>query len=133
MKQFEQYATSKDYDKLYELLEKGFYVICLIEPKAEFKNKRVATFRPETKYVENWELTTQGSCYITFYKKTELKSWFKELCEDIDLEFIDLPQTTKLIQEDDYFCKILVTECCNIGPITTENYCPNCGKKIIRD
>ena len=23
-----------------------------------------------------------------------------------------------------------VTECCRFGPLTDENYCPNCGKKI---
>ncbi len=25
-----------------------------------------------------------------------------------------------------------VTSCCKMGPITRENYCPNCGKKIIK-
>jgi predicted nuclease with TOPRIM domain len=28
--------------------------------------------------------------------------------------------------------KVSVTECCKIGPITNEKYCPECGKKIIR-
>ena len=25
-----------------------------------------------------------------------------------------------------------VTSCCKMGPITRENHCPNCGKKIIK-
>lgn len=25
-----------------------------------------------------------------------------------------------------------VTECCKVGPISSENYCPNCGKKIVQ-
>ena len=42
--------------------------------------------------------------------------------------------TTELISElEDYFgikTNILKTKCCGIAPITTENYCPNCGRKI---
>lgn len=44
--------------------------------------------------------------------------------------------TTKIIKiEDDYFGNSITldaTECCKVNPITNENYCPNCGKKIIR-
>ena len=44
--------------------------------------------------------------------------------------------TTELISElEDYYglkTNILKTKCCGIAPITTENYCPNCGRKIIR-
>ena len=29
--------------------------------------------------------------------------------------------------------KIPVTDCCGIGPITNEKYCPECGKRIIKD
>ena len=45
-------------------------------------------------------------------------------------------ETTKIIQiEDEYFgipITLDATECCKVNPITNENYCPNCGKKIIR-
>ena len=42
------------------------------------------------------------------------------------------------VEEDDWFSlnepiTLEVTECCKIGPITNENYCPNCGKKIIKE
>lgn len=41
--------------------------------------------------------------------------------------------TTKIIsQSDDLAGEIYATQCCQWGPITHENYCPNCGKKIIR-
>ena len=30
------------------------------------------------------------------------------------------------------FLDIPLTVCCGIGPITNENYCPNCGKKITK-
>jgi hypothetical protein len=35
---------------------------------------------------------------------------------------------TKIINQS----YVKVTDCCKIGPITTENYCPNCGKIIIK-
>lgn len=38
----------------------------------------------------------------------------------------------KLITSDDGFISCDITECCKIGPITDENYCPRCGNKIIR-
>lgn len=42
-----------------------------------------------------------------------------------------LPAETLLKWIDD-FVPCYVTECCGVGPIITENYCPKCGKKIIR-
>lgn len=38
-----------------------------------------------------------------------------------------------LEKSSDDFIECDVTSCCNIGPITRENYCPNCGKKIKRE
>lgn len=41
--------------------------------------------------------------------------------------------STKLITAYDDFCgSIDVVECCEIGPITSENFCSNCGRKIMR-
>ena len=60
-------------------------------------------------------------------KNEELESRIKELEEE---------KTTELIieKEDYYGCltNITKTKCCGIAPITNENYCPNCGRKIIR-
>ena len=45
--------------------------------------------------------------------------------------------TTELeIEREDFygagFIVIHKTKCCKIAPITNENYCPNCGRKIVR-
>jgi len=45
----------------------------------------------------------------------------------------ELNGITHLINHDEGMgLNILVTECCGVGPITNENYCPKCGKKINR-
>ena len=70
---------------------------------------------PITDLIENVELIE------------ELESRIKELEEE---------KTTELIieKEDYYGCltNITKTKCCGIAPITNENFCPNCGRKIIR-
>ena len=47
---------------------------------------------------------------------------------------IKLEVTTELIQidESDFIGGYDVTKCCKVGPVVNENYCPECGKKIIR-
>jgi hypothetical protein len=48
-----------------------------------------------------------------------------------------MPDTTTIRIDNDDFCGVTcdmpVTDCCGIGPITNENYCPNCGKKITKE
>lgn len=39
---------------------------------------------------------------------------------------------TKIINDPENFIECNTTECCGIGPIVNENYCPNCGRKIVR-
>ena len=41
--------------------------------------------------------------------------------------------TTVLERKTDGFMSCNVVSCCKIGPIVTENYCPKCGKMIIRN
>lgn len=42
-------------------------------------------------------------------------------------------ETILLTGPDDFYqTDVSVTSCCKIGPITSENYCPNCGKKIVK-
>lgn len=46
-------------------------------------------------------------------------------------------KSTELITEMDGVCgavlyEITKTKCCGIAPITSENFCPNCGRKILR-
>jgi hypothetical protein len=68
----------------------------------------------------------------------EYTKWYKK---QLDAAFENLrqiwqPGTTKVKELpgviNDALESITVTECCEIGPITRENYCPTCGKKIIR-
>lgn len=39
----------------------------------------------------------------------------------------------KLIEITDGFINYSITDCCKIGPIVNENYCPECGKMIMRN
>ncbi len=41
-------------------------------------------------------------------------------------------KTTIVMQHDDFAGWIIVTKCCKKGPITNENNCPNCGKRIVK-
>jgi len=40
--------------------------------------------------------------------------------------------TIRSVQDDELSMELPVTDCCGIGPITSENYCPNCGKRILK-
>ena len=58
---------------------------------------------------------------------------FAEAFADVSNEV----KTTELIteKEDIYgvgYAELKATKCCGIAPITNENYCPNCGRKIIK-
>jgi len=68
---------------------------------------------------------------ITELIETEL------LVEQLESRIKELENnTTELItEEEDYYgamTNITKTKCCGIGPITNENFCPNCGRKIIK-
>ena len=43
-----------------------------------------------------------------------------------------IPGETTVEDDNNWLITIPVTSCCKIGPITSENYCPNCGKKITK-
>lgn len=40
--------------------------------------------------------------------------------------------TKLIVWKEDFTPDYDVTECCEVGPITNENFCPKCGKKIKR-
>lgn len=42
-------------------------------------------------------------------------------------------ETRIIVEPDEVMGNIPLVECCKIGPIRNENYCPNCGNKIIKD
>ena len=84
-----------------------------IKSKMEYKGKLYA--KVCGKYIECTETVEQ------------LESRIKEL---------ESEKSTELITEkEDYYgamTNITTTKCCGIGPITNENFCPNCGRKIVR-
>lgn len=56
-----------------------------------------------------------------------------DLIKNIKIIPVEEEQTTKIVKEDDDFMGSMdMTECCKIGPLVDEKYCPNCGRKIIR-
>ena len=68
----------------------------------------------------------------------EVEANLKAKIEELESRITELEEqkTTELIieKEDYYGCltNITKTKCCGIAPITNENFCPNCGRKIIR-
>lgn len=75
-------------------------------------------------------------------KHNNLISHFTSLLPNMNLsetemeilaQYLDEHRTTKLIHDGGDFLSMDLVECCKVGPITTENYCPLCGKKIIRN
>ena len=83
---------------------------------------------------EGWYDTDSGNLYY-FSKENQWscrddrvseeypKLWYKEVKDN----------TCKLTKSNSDFMELDTTSCCGIGPITNENYCPNCGNKIIRN
>jgi hypothetical protein len=61
--------------------------------------------------------------------KTSMKEELIELFKNTSM---DKAKETELIESDDGMIKCNIVKCCKIGPIINENYCPECGNKIIR-
>ena len=97
---------------------------------------------------EKWQLKRIGTMSFINNEcdnvKQSDKSFFANIIKNIYLEVIaDFKElegtiennTTELITEKEdvfsgCFSEITKTKCCRIAPITNENYCPNCGRKI---
>ena len=71
---------------------------------------------------------------LLFDCQDELKSLQienKKLKERIN-ELESEKSTELIIKNEGSFYEITTTKCCGVGPITNENFCPNCGRKIMR-
>ena len=83
--------------------------------------------KKENKFTENGHTMFMEDVLQRLKRLSQLASRIKELENN----------TTELItEEEDYYgamTNITKTKCCGIGPITNENFCPNCGRKIIRN
>jgi thymidine kinase len=60
-----------------------------------------------------------------YQKYQKLKRKVENLESQLEKE-----KTKVIILDEAQFGRVAVTECCQVGPITSENYCPNCGKQI---
>lgn len=64
-------------------------------------------------------------------KLNDLQIENKQLKERI--EELESEKSTELITKNEgSFYQETITKCCGIGMITKENFCPNCGRKIMR-
>lgn len=52
--------------------------------------------------------------------------------EHIEMIIDKLRGITWLVKSDKDLMIMDVTDCCRVGPITNEKFCPECGKKIKR-
>ena len=48
------------------------------------------------------------------------------------VDLIDDNTTELITKNEGSFYQETITKCCGIGMITKENFCPNCGRKIVR-
>ena len=73
-------------------------------------------------------------CDDFFYlKDEELEKINNEKIQQLESRIKELEEekTTELtVKYDGTFYVERTTNCCGVGMITTENYCPNCGRKI---
>ncbi|MCP4763939.1 MAG: hypothetical protein GY870_19360 [archaeon] len=83
------YEVSKDYQRLYKLIQKGFRVVCFVDYTKGAKYRDVAFYRGKTKYSLCWELIGRGISYTQFDPEIDTQNDFIQDCERINLEFID--------------------------------------------
>ena len=78
--------------------------------------------------------------YRSQMTKDEWKGWFEDAYNEgyKQAQALQLQQagvsTCFLEDYEDHFFEVKYKQvsCCKIAPITNENYCPNCGKKILK-
>ena len=72
--------------------------------------------------------TDDDLTYPTCFENFKASSWFTS----ISPAMTDTT-TIRMTDETDYIGPIPLVDCCGIGPITNEKYCPECGKRIIHN
>ena len=80
--------------------------------------------KKENKFTENGHTMFMEDVLQRLKRLSQLEIRIKEL---------ESEKSTELITKNEgSFYEITTTKCCGIGPITNENFCPNCGRKIVR-
>ena len=98
----------------------------------------------EYEKIENWlkdndyqnsGLRTDRNHRIDLYLSDVLYHYSKETVQQLEsrIKELESEKSTELITKNEgSFYQETITKCCGIGPITSENFCPNCGREIVR-
>lgn len=98
------------------------------------RNHRIDLYLSDVLYHYSKETVHQLESRIKELEQTieNMKAIAGEKIEPINV-VSSVDYTTELITKNEgSFYEITTTKCCGIGPITRENFCPNCGRKIVR-
>ena len=99
-KNYYSQQMSRDYDKLRKLLDDGYVVVCYVDYKY-CTGERTITFRDIAKAKSNdanpntenygYSVSARGIVYIDWKRSTKALRHvsFEELCDELNLEFID--------------------------------------------
>ena len=85
--------------------------------------------------IENLKALVNGH-KLNNYQRSLALNEFKYLLSEVPklesrIKELEEEKTTELtVKYDGTFYVERTTNCCGVGMITTENYCPNCGRKI---
>ena len=88
------------------------------------------------------ELTPETFTINDMYVESKLLFDCQDKLNDLQIENkklkdrikeLESEKSTELITKNEgSFYQETITKCCGIGMITKENFCPNCGRKIVR-
>ena len=87
------YKTSKDYARLKELLDAGYYVVCFIHYDPQGTKYKFQDICIAEKRKDGYEFFARGNGYLSIYEEWGDK--FKELCEDSGVEFVEPTKNSK--------------------------------------
>ena len=145
----------------YEIIEKNDLGI-RVRNNTEFHDCQICKYSAPIGTCKLWHRCTKNSYYLTdqeaakfeteitpetftindLYVESKLLFDCQDKLNDLQIENKQLKErikelesekTTELIEKNEgSFYQETVTKCCGIGMITKENFCPNCGRKIMR-
>ena len=77
----------------------------------------------------------ESYCEGTYHLEFNIADLDKMSDEILALQLLQADVSTCFLEDyEDHFFEVKYKQvsCCKIAPITNENYCPNCGKKILK-
>ena len=123
---------------MYEIIEKNKYGVLVRDEKDQFEYYLSAL---EAEKLET-ELTPETFTINDMYVESKLLFDCQDKLNDLQIENkklkesikeLESEKSTELITKNEgSFYQETITKCCGIGMITKENFCPNCGRKIVR-